>query len=270
MGDGCFLGVEEDISTLVDEYKGGTDIQRAKVQVSGVAETENGLRRRGEYLSTQYALIQRVKGDGNCFLRAFAFGLLRYVGSAPEGEQLDQLVSFFRESKDVLLSEGFSEFIEDFWEGKQTNTLLLCLIAGNGPVLMEQLVIARGSGADASSKAAELVNSDESDYVVCYLRLLISGHLKRHSNEFQAFLEAGQSVTEFCLKEVEPMAVESDQIHIIALSQQLAGVLPASVSIEYLDLSDSECTNHFSFPEGLPPFLFLLYRPGHYDILLPK
>jgi len=67
------------------------------------------------------------------------------------------------------------------------------------------------------------------------------------------------------------MGRESDHIHISVLSK-LCGV---PVRIEYLDRSignsqDSDIqmtVNHHDFPEDSSPKIFLLYRPGHYDIL---
>lgn len=65
-----------------------------------------------------------------------------------------------------------------------------------------------------------------------------------------------------CSTEVEPMAVESDHIHITALTQALG----ISIQVEYMDKTDTEI-NHHIFPEGSKPLVYLLYKPGHYDIL---
>ena len=58
-----------------------------------------------------------------------------------------------------------------------------------------------------------------SDYVVVYLRLLVSKELKKNADFFQFFMEDGKTVEEFCLTEVEPMYRESDHIHITALTR---------------------------------------------------
>lgn len=106
-----------------------------------------------------------------------------------------------------------------------------------------------------------------SDYIVCYLRFIISAYLKRNFEEYQYFISDGSSVPEFCLKEVEPMGIECDHLQIIALMKSVEHVLNGGILIEYLDNSDLDKTNHVLFPENQPPFLFLLYRPGHYDVL---
>lgn len=65
------------------------------------------------------------------------------------------------------------------------------------------------------------------------------------------------------LQEVEPMCKESDHIHIIALAQ----ALNVSIQVEYMDRGEGGTTNPHVFPEGSEPKVYLLYRPGHYDIL---
>ncbi len=68
------------------------------------------------------------------------------------------------------------------------------------------------------------------------------------------------------LQEVDPMYRESDHIHIGALTAALG----VGVRVEYMDRGNGGEVNHHDFPEGSPPFVHLLYRPGHYDILYPE
>lgn len=77
-----------------------------------------------QYIASQYESLRRVKGDGNCFLRAFAYGLFHYMQQAP-ADQSQQVADYIRESKDKLVAEGFSEYIEDFWEGAYLPLLIL-------------------------------------------------------------------------------------------------------------------------------------------------
>ena len=65
-------------------------------------------------------------------------------------------------------------------------------------------------------------------------------------------------------QEVEPMYRESDHIHIIALTQ----AIDVSVRIVYMDRTNQEVNHEHTFPEDCTePFVHLLYRPGHYDII---
>uniref|UniRef100_A0AAZ3SK50 Ubiquitin thioesterase OTUB1 n=1 Tax=Oncorhynchus tshawytscha TaxID=74940 RepID=A0AAZ3SK50_ONCTS len=162
----------------------------------------------------------------------------------------EQISSLFKavaaKSKLDLVNQGFTEFtIEDFH-----NTFMdLLELCEKQPGLRELL----GSFRDQSV----------SDYIVVYLRLLTSGYLQREHGFFQHFIEGGRSVKEFCQQEVEPMSKESDHIHIIALAQ----ALNVSILVEYMDRGEGGSVNHHVFPEGSEPRVFLLYRPGHYDIL---
>uniref|UniRef100_A0A8C5XEY8 ubiquitinyl hydrolase 1 n=1 Tax=Microcebus murinus TaxID=30608 RepID=A0A8C5XEY8_MICMU len=110
---------------------------------------------------------------------------------------------------------------------------------------------------------ASFNDQSTSDYLVVYLRLLTSGYLQRESKFFEHFIEGGRTVKEFCQQEVEPMCKESDHIHIIALAQ----ALNVSIQVEYMDRGEGGTTNPHVFPEGSEPKVYLLYRPGHYDIL---
>ena len=104
-----------------------------------------------------------------------------------------------------------------------------------------------------------------SDYVVVYLRLITSGQLQEGESFYQNFIDGNCTVKEFCHQEVEPMYKESDHIHIIAICTALG----VGVRVEYMDRGDHHVIGH-DFPDHLKPTVFLLYRPGHYDILYPN
>lgn len=105
-----------------------------------------------------------------------------------------------------------------------------------------------------------------SDYVVVYLRLITSGQLQEGADFYQNFIDGHCTMSEFCHQEVEPMYKESDHIHIIAL----CSALNVGVRVEYMDRGEGDKVRAHEFPEGLIPKVFLLYRPGHYDIVYPK
>lgn len=125
-----------------------------------------------------------------------------------------------------------------------------------------------GGGDSQSNRLAlhKLFNEQGySDYVVVYLRLITSGQLQEKADFYQYFIEGDRTIKDFCHQEVEPMFKESDHIHIIAMST----ALETGVRVRYMDRgAGTEVTAH-DFPEGVPPVVHLLYRPGHYDILYP-
>lgn len=125
---------------------------------------------------------------------------------------------------------------------------------------------ASGSTEQVCEELHKLFNDQGySDYVVVYLRLLTSGKLQEEADFYQHFIEGNFTIEEFRHQEVEPMYKESDHIHIIALCTALG----VGVRVEYMDRGDTHVKAH-DFPEGSTPKVFLIYRPGHYDILYPN
>ncbi|AQK51504.1 Ubiquitin thioesterase otubain-like [Zea mays] len=115
-----------------------------------------------------------------------------------------------------------------------------------------------------------------------------SGEIQRRSDFFEPFISGltNSTVVQFCKASVEPMGEESDHVHIIALSDALG----VPIRVMYLDRSSCDTgnlsVNHHDFipsandsegdaattpaPATEKPYITLLYRPGHYDILYPK
>ncbi|XP_060063691.1 ubiquitin thioesterase OTUB1-like [Ylistrum balloti] len=195
-------------------------------------------------LKSRYKCVRKTRGDGNCFYRAFGFAYLEQLLT----NQVD--FSRFKEvasrSKEELVDLGFPRFtIEDFHD-----TFMDVVEKVGTPCTKEEL--------------HETFNDQgTSDYLVVYLRLLVSGYLQKEAEFFQNFIEGERSVREFCNQEVEPMGKESDHLQVMALTSALG----VAVRVVYMDRGDSSRCNHHDFPEDSVPSVYLLYRPGHYDIL---
>ncbi|XP_033151186.1 ubiquitin thioesterase otubain-like [Drosophila mauritiana] len=204
-------------------------------------------------LSKKYKFIRRTRPDGNCFFRAFAYSYLEYLISNSSAYQ--EFKKLAEESKEKLVQLGFPSFtLEDFHE-----------------TFME--VIQRVSPDNAGGHSAvqdelhKIFNEQGySDYVVVYLRLITSGKLQEEADFYQNFIEGDLTIEAFRHLEVEPMYKESDHIHIIALCTALG----AGVRVEYLDRGEGGTVKAHDFPEGSEPRIYLIYRPGHYDILYPN
>jgi ubiquitin thioesterase protein OTUB1 len=208
-------------------------------------------------LSTKYKTMRRIRGDGNCFIRGYIFGLCEHlIAKIKSGDEtiFNKVKEKLETSKEILISEGFSDLIEDFWE------VVMEIIERLPQMTIEQLV-------------EEFNDEGNSNFLICYFRFIISGYLRRNAILFESFVEDGRSIDEFCRSDVEPMHIECDQLQIIALSSFFSEIFDnsdrdtISVRIEYLDNSQSETINHHDFPEEKQPVIFLLYRPGHYDVL---
>lgn len=203
-------------------------------------------------LASKYQAIRRTRPDGNCFFRAFAYAYLEYL--VRNKEEFSKFYEYAEKSRDRLTEAGFPRFtIEDFYD-----------------TFMEVINKVKPEGDDTSEALVELHKlfneQGYSDYVVVYLRLITSCHLKERADFYQNFIDGNYTIQEFCHQEVEPMYKESDHIHIIAI----CSALDAGVRVEYMDRGDGNQVIAHEFPDGCKPNVFLLYRPGHYDILYPN
>ena len=137
---------------------------------------------------------------------------------------------------------------------------------------------------------------ETSNGVVFLLRLAVSAEMRRRDEFYAPFLEHPDGVPGFCRSSVEPMGEECDHPHIMAL----CSALRVCLRVEYMD-GRSDDVSHIDFEplvedepvvtddgdiddtlldgalfsladdEGAPAHAqsaCLLYRPGHYDILI--
>ncbi|CRK99230.1 CLUMA_CG012680, isoform A [Clunio marinus] len=208
--------------------------------------------RKVQDIEKKYKYIRKVRPDGNCFFRAFAFAILEHLI-----KHQDEFIKFKKiaeESKSKLLQLNFPQFtIEDFYD-----TFIEVI----------HKVEPKDNQAQVLEELYKVFNEQgSSDYVVVYLRLITSGKLQEESDFYQNFIDGSYgSVAEFCHKEVEAMYKESDHIHIIAI----CAALGASVRVEYMDRGSEDAVVAHDFPDDGQPTVYLLYRPSHYDILYPN
>ncbi|XP_071962049.1 ubiquitin thioesterase OTUB1-like [Antedon mediterranea] len=221
------IGAKEDLSSLLEQYADDEVYQQKIRELRG-----------------RYHHVRKSRPDGNCFFRSFGYAYMEYLLS--DKEELHRFKEIALKSKDELVSLGFPTFtIEEFHE-----------------TFMEVIDQVE---THPSIEDIQMTFNDQStsDYIVVYLRLLTSGQLQKQADFYASFIEGNRTVREFCHQEVEPMAKESDHIHIIALSSKLQ----VGVRVVYLDRGSTEKANQHDFPDDWEPKMTLLYRPGHYDIL---
>ena len=223
------------------------------------------------YLSVEFSGIRRVRGDGNCFYRAFLFSYLESVVAGLNGKddtvvtksyvELQRFKGIIQESPADLVAMGYSEVaFETFFD-----------------VFVD--LLDRVSSMDSSEDLlAEFGEDGQSDYYVWYMRLLTACCLKQHAERFLPFLDDGAaSIDDYCTRSVEPMKQECEHLQITALTEYLA----VETHIHYLDGSPcppgAQLTVHsFQQKEHIPDTMYhiirlhLLYRPGHYDVLTKK
>ncbi|XWS39408.1 hypothetical protein CRYUN_Cryun18bG0052200 [Craigia yunnanensis] len=252
-----FVGDKEPLSMLAAEYESGSSILLEKIKVLG----------------EQYAAFRRMRGDGNCFFRSFMFSYLEHILESQDGIEVDRIKGNVEECRKTLQSLGYADFtFEDFFA-----------------LFLEQLdSVLQGIENSISQDELMIRSRDQSisDYVVMFFRFVTSGEIRKRSEFFEPFILGltNATVEQFCKSSVEPMGEESDHVHITAVSDALG----VPIRVVYLDRSscDNGCVsvNHHDFvptpgdhsnatsgsTESVRPFITLLYRPGHYDILYPK
>jgi len=234
IADSCALvGEKEEINVLSHDYSRDDEVYQGKLKD----------------LYSRYTSIRKTRGDGNCFYRSFGFKTLE--ACLTDVILTDKMLEVATLTKDNLIKLGYPSYtVEDFQE-----------------TFSEVLEIARKS--DNLYDITQVFNDQGySDYFVVFLRLMVSCYLQENHEFYSAFIEDHPSMKDFCSQEVEPMSKESDHIHIIALSN----VCRVTIQVEYMDRSgDGQKVNHHVFPDdGSKPTIYLLYRPGHYDILYKR
>ncbi|KAI4324230.1 hypothetical protein L6164_023784 [Bauhinia variegata] len=251
-----FVGDKEPLSSLAAEYQYGSPILLEKIQVLG----------------EQYAAIRRTRGDGNCFFRSFMFSYLEHILECQDQAEVDRIKANVEKCRKTLQKLGYPELtFEDFFALFLEQ--LECVIQGNETSISHDELLLRSRDQSVS------------DYVVMFFRFVTSGEIQKRSEFFEPFIMGlnNTTVEQFCKSSVEPMGEESDHVHITALSDALG----AQIRVVYLDRSSCDTggvsVNHHDFipvagdlpvatvcSETNTPFIRLLYRPGHYDILYPK
>uniref|UniRef100_A0A0K0EZT6 ubiquitinyl hydrolase 1 n=1 Tax=Strongyloides venezuelensis TaxID=75913 RepID=A0A0K0EZT6_STRVS len=229
------IGPKSNILTLVETYAPETSPEFSKKAVQ---------------LSNIYGHVRRVRGDGNCFYRSILTALLeKCLTDKTLLQQFQKLAGDWREK---FFAMGFPELTtSDFCDS------------------IDELLKNLENGVyDNNSLMVTLGDENIANYYVAYIRILTSAFLRENKDLYEGFIEGGRTMEAFCLDEVEPMWKECDHITIIAL----VNALKVNIRIEYMDQSHSpEGGIHYdicgSDSPNSEPFLFFLYRPGHYDIL---
>ncbi|KAF6139797.1 hypothetical protein GIB67_022879 [Kingdonia uniflora] len=279
-----YVGDKEPLSALAAEYQSGSPVLLEKIKVLG----------------QNYAAIRRTRGDGNCFFRCFMFSYLEHIMESQDKTEVDRIKENVEQCKKTLQGLGYADFtFEDFFteENRDLGSLLYEEKEITEHDLEMNYLVNKTIFLQLKPTAIfdtihdELVSRSRdqsvSDYVVMFFRFVTSGEIRRRSEFFEPFIMglSNTTVEKFCKASVEPMGEESDHVHITALSDTLG----VPIRVMYLDRSSSDSgtvsINHHDFIPAISdppvatnsdsvsvvePFITLLYRPGHYDILYPK
>jgi len=129
-----------------------------------------------EYLYGNYPTWRRIRGDGNCYYRAFLFALCECLLQPEHKEELTRIQTYVKNTIDTLTQFGYDRFaVEMFWEE-----------------LVELLEFIAVSDKDSEKKAQvlhEKLNEEQgvSEYATWYLRVVVAAYLKADPNRFLGF-----------------------------------------------------------------------------------
>jgi len=234
------------------------------------SEYENGsamfLKQIDWLVANGYNSIRRTRGDGDCFYRSLGFayveGLLK---SKDQALAVAKSLSFLSSINETLHSAGIEKMVyEDFYE--EFASLIENIINPNseGTTLTVDLLL------------NAFQNPEVSNSVVIYLRFLTSAQIRLNRESYEGFVVHPDSrdimdVDSYCANIVQTMGKEADNVEIEALSR----ALQLNIDVAYLNggRGDAGVIDFIKFRYDLcseAPPLILLYRPGHYDILVQQ
>lgn len=229
--------MEDNKNFLVDSK----EIPLTEQYLSECFAYENAFKK-GLKLCSTFRAIRVVKGDGNCYYRACLFS---FFENLPQSQQSSALNTIHTDAKALFIKAGYDEFIyEDFLEPLSE-------------IYQKEFAL------------IDLFNAKEfSNQVIMLFRLIVAATLRVNRSDYEAFVNVTEHGTfDRYLTSVEGLGCESDDLAIAILCKFLK-ISCTIVVVDNRDTSKEEPEEH-TFGYGDSMHIYLLYRPGHYDILCP-
>lgn len=143
-------------------------------------------------------------------------------------------------------------------------------------LLQELIDTASQPQEDVESVVLKTLNDEEiSNSIVYFMRLLASSWMETYPQDYAPFIE-GMTIDMYRKSTIEPVNCEIEHVGMKILVDVLLKPIGISVEVVYLDRSPGSQVNTVPMQAtdgaGNPllvgsPTAYLLYRPGHYDIL---
>lgn len=195
----------------------------------------------------QWSGARRIRPDGNCFYRAYLYGIFENLLRSPE-ILITRFKGAVEDLSNLCKASGYDSFaIDDFSD-----------------MIVDQLDILRDNPSTVTLEQKIFDDASVDGYLVAFMRCCCGAYLRAHASEFEPILPSGfGSVDEFVKTEVDPMFKDCEYLQVVALSR----ALNVPLSIVYLDQSDGPPVTHSFGDASLAEKVTLLYKPGHYDLL---
>ena len=222
------------ISKLTEEYKSNEEYLKSI-----------------ENISKKYKTYRKVRRDGNCFYRSFIYRLFEQACIRNDKVLFEKIKQKIIESKKLTEKNGYEwAVVQDFYEIflKEFNECFNSLSEGIIPrEYLDKL----------------FSDNEKGNYMIYFIRFCLAAYLKENKENYKSYIEI--DFDEWVRKEVEAIDHVADQIQIMAC----VNYFDVGVKIEYLNKFKNEVVK---LPENKPDnefFIYLLFSPGHYDILYP-
>jgi ubiquitin thioesterase protein OTUB1 len=202
-----------------------------------------------DHLRREHDFFRKIRPDGNCFYRAYLFGIIeRAIKTSDAGGEIKLLRENLKTLAAGCKSAGYDGFaIDDFFE----------YIDG-------QLVTLSSNPTIEALRSQMFLDVSGDGYLVAFMRCCCGSFIKQNSEEFSSFLPSVYTSCDmFVRNEVDPMFKDCDNIQIVALAR----ALQVPLRVVYLDQSDGPPFSLEFGPGDRSREVKLLYKPGHYDIL---
>mmetsp|Transcript_1503 Transcript_1503/g.3187 ORF Transcript_1503/g.3187 Transcript_1503/m.3187 type:complete len:323 (+) Transcript_1503:69-1037(+) len=283
------------IGALLQHYEnidGGDDgdTSSAQQQQQQIQQQHRGFIQSATFLSKKYTSLRKIRGDGNCYYRAFLYSLSEHILRRLVNNNDNNISQYaeFRRLKDVVAKSlkwvcqyGYDEYTIDMFHEELVELFDFIEEVSKKPTSKED-----ANTDDMLENAMQQLHSKlneenaTSDYCTWFMRVMTAAQMKSNPDEYLPFLMAENygDVPSFCAREVEPMGKECGMVQVSALAKCMG----VKVVIEYMDgrmgVGGDEKLVHHVFGggsdgncngagEGEQTCITLLYRPGHYDIL---
>eukprot|EP00984_Skeletonema_dohrnii_P035025 scaffold34598_cov85-Skeletonema_dohrnii-CCMP3373.AAC.1 len=228
------------ISALLHQYS--TTAANEQQQSAGFIQS-------AQFLSTKYTSLRRVRGDGNCYYRAFLYSLCEHLllrnsnnNETGGSKEFSRIKTTIVNSLKWVCQFGYEEMTIDMFHEELVD-------------LFDFIDVSAADNNDKSASTAAGATKDESnrnnaqqqlhsklneenstsDYCTWYLRVLTAAQMKSNPDRFLPFLLADETnmmmdIPTFCSREVEPMGKECGMVTVAALAECLG----VKVVIEYI------------------------------------
>ena len=228
------ISEEIPISKLTEEYKSNKEYLKSI-----------------ENISKRYKAYRKIRRDGNCFYRSFIYRLFEQTCIKNDKNLFEKINKKIVESKNITEKNGYEwNVVQDFYQMflKEFTECFNSLSSGIIPrEYLDKL----------------FSDKEKGNYLIYYIRFCIAAYLKENKENYKGYIEEDFEL--WIRKEVEAIDHMADQIQIMAC----VNFFDVGVKIEYLNKFKDEVVK---LPENKNDdefFIYLLFSPGHYDILYP-